>query len=45
VLPVNTIAPDQVWTWLVAGVLSHQMREERHQLRLIQYKGTVADIA
>jgi NAD(P)-dependent dehydrogenase (short-subunit alcohol dehydrogenase family) len=42
---VNAIAPGQVWTPLVAGLLSTEMREERRQSGLIQDEGTPWDIA
>ncbi len=42
---VNAIAPGQVWTPLVAEVLSDQMREERRRSGLIQDEGTAWDVA
>jgi len=42
---VNALAPGQVWTPLVAGFLSDQMREERRISGLIQDEGTAWDVA
>lgn len=42
---VNAIAPGQVWTPLVAGVLSPELREERRRSGLIQDEGTAWDVA
>jgi NAD(P)-dependent dehydrogenase (short-subunit alcohol dehydrogenase family) len=42
---VNALAPGQVWTPLVAGFLSDQMREERRMSGLIQDEGTAWDVA
>lgn len=42
---VNAIAPGQVWTPIVAGILSPELREERRQSGLIQDEGTAWDVA
>jgi NAD(P)-dependent dehydrogenase (short-subunit alcohol dehydrogenase family) len=42
---VNCIAPGQVWTPLVAGVLQPQARERRRLAGLIQEEGTAWDVA
>jgi NAD(P)-dependent dehydrogenase (short-subunit alcohol dehydrogenase family) len=42
---VNAIAPGQIWTPIVAAILSPQMREERRQSGLIQDEGTPWDVA
>ena len=42
---VNAIAPGQVWTPLVAAVLTPELREERRRSGLIQEEGTAWDVA
>jgi NAD(P)-dependent dehydrogenase (short-subunit alcohol dehydrogenase family) len=42
---VNAIAPGQIWTPMVAGFLSPELREERRRSGLIQEEGTAWDVA
>jgi NAD(P)-dependent dehydrogenase (short-subunit alcohol dehydrogenase family) len=42
---VNAIAPGQIWTPLVAGFMTPELREERRRSGLIQEEGTAWDVA
>jgi NAD(P)-dependent dehydrogenase (short-subunit alcohol dehydrogenase family) len=42
---VNAIAPGQVWTPLVAGIATPELREDRRRSGLIQEEGTAWDVA
>ncbi|MBV9357834.1 MAG: SDR family oxidoreductase [Chloroflexi bacterium] len=42
---VNAIAPGQVWTPMVAAVMSPELREERRRSGLLQDEGTAWDVA